>query len=190
MILYQSSAPATEPVTTAEIKTHCRVSGSEDDTYLDSLVATARQHVESITNRALITQTWVLSLDRFPVEIELPKPPLVSIESIAYTSTSGSSSTVATSVYDVDTASLPARVFLKYGKSWPTDVRDISKAITITYVAGYGDADAVPDALKESIKLLAADMFEQREITVTGTIVATTKTFNNLVSQYRYRHTM
>ena len=41
-----ATAPSVEPVTTAEMKTHLRVTQSNDDTYIDSLVVAARQQAE------------------------------------------------------------------------------------------------------------------------------------------------
>ena len=47
------TAPATEPITTAEAKAHLRVSHSTDDTYIDALVAAARMVVEDRTGLRL-----------------------------------------------------------------------------------------------------------------------------------------
>src|SRR4051812_14557808 len=56
--------PAIEPVSTAEARTHLRTydnDASEDD-YIDSLVAVAREMVEDHTGRALIDQSWRLTV--------------------------------------------------------------------------------------------------------------------------------
>lgn len=167
-----SSAPATEPVTTAELKSHLRVDSTDEDTLIASLGTAARQYVEEQTRRALVTQTWVLKLDEFPEsdgEILLPRPPLVSVSSVTYVDTAGSTQTLSSSVYSVDTTDTPGRITLAYDQTWPT-VRDQRNAITVTYVAGYGAASAVPDALKAAIKLLVGHWFTNREGVVTGTI--------------------
>jgi hypothetical protein len=51
---------------------------SAEDTLIDALITTARRYCEQIINRALITQTWDLWLDKFPVKdyLEVPLPPL------------------------------------------------------------------------------------------------------------------
>jgi len=51
---------------------------SAEDTMIDTLIKTARRYCETILNRALITQTWDLWIDRFPSRdyIEIPLPPL------------------------------------------------------------------------------------------------------------------
>jgi uncharacterized phiE125 gp8 family phage protein len=55
-----------EPITLNEAKAHLRVFGTDDDGYITSLIAAARQSAESLTDRALLPQTWELALDEFP----------------------------------------------------------------------------------------------------------------------------
>lgn len=58
--------PAVEPVTLAEAKTHLRVDLADDDLLIGALITAARQHAETITRRALVTQQWKMTLDQFP----------------------------------------------------------------------------------------------------------------------------
>lgn len=58
--------PAEEPVTLAEAKAHLRVDIADDDMLISGLIVAARQYAETITRRALVTQSWRLALDRFP----------------------------------------------------------------------------------------------------------------------------
>ncbi len=60
------TAPATEPVTTAEAKTHLRVDTSDDDTLIGTLITVARRRVENDSRHQLVTATWDYTLDRFP----------------------------------------------------------------------------------------------------------------------------
>lgn len=87
MPLVLQTAPTTEPVTTAEAKTHLRVTTSDDDTYIGTLITVARRHVETITGRALINQTWDYFLDNFPPgdKIVIPLPRLSSVTTVKYT---------------------------------------------------------------------------------------------------------
>src|SRR3989442_14053609 len=58
--------PGTEPVTRDEAKLHLRVTGTDDDAYIDGLITAAREYLEKIENRAFITQTLRMQLDSFP----------------------------------------------------------------------------------------------------------------------------
>jgi uncharacterized phiE125 gp8 family phage protein len=174
MRLKLATAPASEPVTLAEAKAHLRVDISDDDTLIDGLIASARRYFEEAARRALITQTWRLSLDGWPSgdEIELPRPPLQSVTSVIYKDQDGNATTWAAANYIVDTDSEPGRIVLAYGQSWPTGVLYPANPIQITYKAGYGDAgSSVPTQMKQAILLLIGHYYENREDTIAGTTI-------------------
>ena len=175
------TAPTVEPVSLEELKAHLRVDIDDDDALITSIGKAARQQAEVYTGRAFCTQTWDLFLDSWPTVIYLPYPPLSSVTSITYTDTAGDSQTVSTSVYTVDTDSEPGRIYLAYGQTWPT-TRGIRHAITVRYVCGYGAAAAVPENVKHAIKIMAADMYENREEVVTGTTVNRIPILRSLLS--------
>lgn len=160
-----TSAPATEPVTTAEAKSHLRVDIDDDDTLIAGMIEAARDYFEEAARRALITQTWRLNLDAWPAgnEIELPRSPLQSVSSIVYLDEDGDSTTWSSSAYIVDADSEPGRVVLAHGQSWPSGGLYPANPIRITFVAGYGDADDVPEKFKHAIKLLVGHWYEHRE---------------------------
>ena len=60
------TAPASEPVSLAEAKAHLRIEAADDDSLIGALITAARQSAEAHMRRALMSQTWRLSLDRFP----------------------------------------------------------------------------------------------------------------------------
>lgn len=164
----QDASPDNEPLTLAEIKTHCRVDDTDDDDYLFGLIIAARRYAEEYTRRAFIRQTWRMKLQTFDNVIEIPKPPLLSIDSFTYLDTNGNDQAVAASIYYVDTDSIPGAIRLSYGQAWPEHRRQ-QDAITITYQAGYGDVPSdVPAELRHGVKLLVAHWYEQREESVIG----------------------
>ena len=168
--LKETVAPAEEPVTTAEAKLHLRVDHGDEDAYIDTLVATARQQIEAITRRALVNTPFALKLDAFPTEIRPPRSPLSSVSSITYVDTDGATQTLSVSVYSVDTDTEPGRISLAFEQSWP-DIREQNNAVVITFVAGYGSAATdVPAALRETVKLLLAHYYEFRQPVISGTI--------------------
>jgi len=158
------AAPALEPVTLAEQKTFSRVDISTDDTLISSLIQAAREYCEDFTGRRFYTQTWDLKLDYFfrnCGQMRMPNGPWQSITSITYVDINGTTQTVSTSIYDIDTSDFEPRLFLKFGQYWPVE-RQIQNAVTIRHVAGYGTAASIPERLKLAIKLLAGYYYEQR----------------------------
>lgn len=176
--LTRTVAPTGYPVTTAELNAWLKIDTSTENDLIDAAIAAATDHLDAtgVLGRALLTQTWTMKLDDFPLaddwnrfaEIAIPLPPLQSVSSIAYLDSTGASQTLATSVYGVETGEI-GRVYLKPDQEWP-EVQDTRSAVTITFVAGYGAASAVPTPLKVAIRMLAGHFFEQRLPVITGTI--------------------
>ena len=65
--------PVIEPVTLEEFKSYLRIEGAGEDRELVDMLEEARQWIEDQTGLALITQTWLLSLDRWPRASDLGK---------------------------------------------------------------------------------------------------------------------
>jgi uncharacterized phiE125 gp8 family phage protein len=161
--LERTSGPTSEPITTAEAKSHLRVDSTDHDTRIDALIRAAREYVEQVTRRALMTQTWKLYLDDFPLSerIDLPRPPIQSVTLIEYVDTDGATQTLDASQYRVDSKTEPGRITEAEGVTWPaTD--QVTNAVTITYDAGYGGTAAdVPQAIQEAIQLQVELLFDR-----------------------------
>lgn len=158
-------APATEPVTLAQQKLHSRIDISDDDALLNALITAARQHVEMMSNMRLITQTLQLSIDDFPdLGILYLDGPVQSVTSIQYYDLDNDLQTWDSNLYQVDITANPARIMPAYDEDWP-DYLDNYNSIIVTYVAGYGNAAAVPVILKQAIMLLVGHWYSHRETT-------------------------
>ena len=181
MIYYTVTQPDIPPGWLAVVKRQCGVADAENgwDAELCSHLETAVEAVQTDANRQLLTATVVAKMDCFPTGrvIEIPYGPLASVTSITYLDNDGASQTLATSVYDVDTARNAGEIFLKYNQSWPA-TRSIQNAITITYVAGVAMA-SVPAQALHAIKLLVSHAFENREPILIG------KTSSEIEQGYR-----
>lgn len=166
--LVLKTAPTVEPVTTAEAKTHMRITTSDDDTYIATLIIAARRHVEGYMNRALINQTWNYYLNCFPYDksyIEIPIGNLSSVTSVKYINSADASTTWTATNYIVDTYSTPGRIVLAYNKDWPSFVEKPVNAVNIEFVSGYGSAaTAVPETIKQALLLLVEHWFDNREM--------------------------
>lgn len=161
--------PTEEPVTLTEAKLHMRVDHDEDDTLIAALVQGAREQVEAMSRRALVTQTLELRLAGWPGSdaILLPRPPLATVTSVKYTDTDNVEQTFASSNYTAHTAPEPGGVWLRSGKGWPSASLAPGPSIAVRYTAGYGARTAVPQCYKQAILLLAAHWYEQREAVIT-----------------------
>jgi uncharacterized phiE125 gp8 family phage protein len=201
-----TSAPAIEPVTLTQAKTHCRLDPDfdADDTYLNGLIAVARRQVENYCGRALITQTVTLTADAFPRSrpggrwewdgvrqfddpaMRLPMGKARSVTSVAYVDANGDTQAMSSSAYHATLASEPARVSPAYGTCWPV-TRCQTGAVTVVYVAGYGDtAASVPAEIRHAMLLLVGHLYEQRQPLNIGNIVnALPFTIEALLSSYR-----
>ena len=151
-----------EPLTTAEAKSHLRVTTSDEDTLIDTYISAARQWMELYLNRSIPEQTIVCVLDHFPYDgqsIKLPQSPASAITSIQYVDTNGDTQTWGSSNYTLDSYSEPSRVEAAYNVSYPS-TRPQNNAVTITYTAGYS---TIPADIKHALKMVVASMFLMRE---------------------------
>lgn len=165
MSLKLITAPTTEPITLTEAKLHCKVETDADDNLITALITAAREYCEGRQRRAYITQTWELWLDAFPDEpyIKLPRPPLVSVSSVKYYDINDSPTTISSGDYYVDSKSEPGWVSLNTGVSWPSTTLRPVNGVCITFVAGYGDAEDVPQMVKQAMLLIIGAWYDQRE---------------------------
>jgi uncharacterized phiE125 gp8 family phage protein len=145
--------PTQEPIDIGDAKAQARITDDSSDALIDGYIVAARQACEDYMGRALFTSTWQLVLEDFANVIPLPMAsPLQSVSSITYYDTDGTSQTLATSVYDVDTASRPGRVVLKPDQSWPSvQSARLHGRVTITYVAGWSDVGSIPQLIKQGL---------------------------------------
>jgi uncharacterized phiE125 gp8 family phage protein len=186
MALKLITAPAVEPLTLAEAKLHLRVTGSDEDALITSLIVAARRMAEQRSGRALCDQTWELALDAFPAgAIELPRPPVSSIVSIKYLDAAGADQTLAADQYALDNYG---------GQHWALPAQDVAwpgtlaaaNAVKVRFVAGYGAAAAVPADIKAWLLLAIGTLYAQRETVVADQAVELPGGFwQSLLDPYR-----
>jgi len=155
--------PALEPVTLADMKTWLRMDSVDEDGLIAALLTSARLSVETITSKALITQSWRMVLDQWPIVpfIVMPLSPVQRL--------------VAARVYNVGwihNASEHKRLFAEVSakqqprlallKRQPPPVVPMS-GIELDLAFGYGDDGTyVPEPLKLAMKMLVSFWFENR----------------------------
>src|SRR5262245_125117 len=169
------TGPTVEPITLAQAKAHLRVDFTDDDLWITSAIVGCRLYAEKFMGRALVQQTWELSLDEFPEdEIEMPLPPLQSIVSVKYDDVGGVEQTISASSYRVDTYSEPGRIFPT--SSWPSTL-DKNNVVRVRFIAGYPSTldspdnlvDMIPQSIKNAILLHIGMLYANREQSIVGT---------------------
>lgn len=146
-----------EPVSLEDMKNYLRVDVTDDDVLISNLIKTARDYIERITNRSIVLKRYEYILDDFPNgHIQLPRPPLVSVEQLTYKTIDGTE--MLYSDYIVDVEGEPARIIAPNG--WPSESLYPVNAVKVTYQAGYSQ---IPESLKHAIFMLVAHWYENRQ---------------------------
>lgn len=160
------TAPTVEPLRLEDVRTHLRIDDNAMDSKLDRLIRVARHHAESMTGRALITQTIDVTYDHWCTRMIIPRGKLQSVTSVKYQDQDDTEQTLDASVYRVNTANDTGRIQLEYGQSWP-DLYPVDATITIRAVAGYGaTSDDVPEEIKQAMLLLIGHWLENEEASI------------------------
>lgn len=186
--------PAVEPVTVAEVKIHAHVDHDVDNSLIAQWITTARILAENYQRRAYYEQVWELSFDDFPyLPLLIPRPPLVSIDSIHYYDYQNTMTAMSLSDFIVDINHEPGRLAHAYDKIWPTVTLKTIDAIRIRYTCGYAvsssvvtstttyapDVADIPDNIKDAIYLYCSYRNENRS----GEIEQVPRQFYDLLNQ-------
>lgn len=168
-----TSPPATYPVGLAEVRASLAIEVTTDDARLGGLIAVATDLAEKWLGRSLITRSYRGFLDapawrgrrgRHPhtPTLELPRPPLISVESISTFTDDGTETTYDAANYYIDADGLVGRVALIDSASWPTGLRR-TNSIQINWTAGYGlNPGDVPEVIRQAIIVAVGWLSEQR----------------------------
>ena len=149
---------------------------AEDD-LLTGIIQASREHVEDLTSRALLTQTWDYFLDEWPAgnAIRLPFGNLQNgggVEPIVSWKDQDGTETVLTvgTDYIVETNGEGCgRIVLPSSGSWPSGSLYPSNPIKVRFVCGWTAAALIPQKIISAVKLIAHDLYENREGQVLGT---------------------
>lgn len=170
------SPPVIEPVSLGEVKEHLKVDSADEDELISYILITAREYVEDITRRALLTQTWDYCLRGWPTTnyFKLPYGNLqTSGLSVKWKDTDGTETTLTlTTDYLIETNGEGiGRIVLPYGQTWPSGTLYPSNPITVRFTCGWTTAANVPFKIKAAIKMICADLYENREAQIESNTV-------------------
>lgn len=160
----RTADPLTPLLSIEDVRRHC-LAVDDEDGYLADLVAAAQEEIEVAVRRALTRQSLRAVYEAFPCGAEplyLPRPPLVTVEGIAYTDEEGAPQTIDPDVATyVNTASTPGAV-IPVAK-WPATLTGSS--VVVTYTAGY---ETPPARAKHAGRLLVGHWYLMREAVSLG----------------------
>lgn len=181
------TSPTWEPVALADLKTHMRITTTDEDTFLTGLIVVARMLAERYTRLTIPQTAWSVWHNRWPLGgnewwdgvregalsaerrpyVELPQPPLQAVTAFKVYDDADTPTTVDPSTYFVSLGSeiKRGRLNLRNNASWPIALR-CADAVEIQFTSGWLGTDAtnntVPAALKTAIKMIAAWLYSNR----------------------------
>ena len=154
--------PAIEPLSLAEAKLWLRLDGTDEDATVAALIAAARLAVELASGRKLIAQGWRIMLDAWPADatIRLPLSPVRAVTAVRVRDGAGLATELSSAVWTADVNRDPALIHLR---APPLQPGLVTGGIEIDVDCGFGnDAEAVPEPLRQAIRVLVARWFENR----------------------------
>jgi uncharacterized phiE125 gp8 family phage protein len=182
--------PTEDVVTLAEAKAQIRITNSDNDDMIAALIAAATASIDPAgggwLGRAIRPQTWELRLNEFPRgycgsgyhhnfrmfnEIELPYPPLISVDSFTYKDHDGIEKTLVEDtgfrVIGADSLALTrASLAPVYNGTWPASVRRDHESVKIQFTCGYEKdygnsppSDILPTPIKQAVLLMVKHLW-------------------------------
>tara|TARA_R110002167_G_scaffold34895_2_gene111464 strand:- start:2310 stop:2984 length:675 start_codon:yes stop_codon:yes gene_type:complete len=176
------TAPSVQPVSRIEAREHLRLDDDVDDSQIRSFIKAATDWAENYTGRFFISRTCQMMLDGAsqidaplsegqstghysrPISnyIEIAAAPVTVVSSIKYYADDDTQSVWSTSNYYVDTFSDQAKIVLRSGGTYPTDLR-AANGLEINFTAGYGEtSSSVPEVIRLAILQYITFLYEHR----------------------------
>lgn len=162
---------ATEPVTLNEVKSFMRVTFSDEDTLINSIIKAARKFCEIFTNSAFINKTISAVAPDFQQFVEVPVGPLNSLSGITYIPENQTTYTLLypfqAHILDVTKEIWPGQIRFRDSFTFPKVNTDRPSAVIYQYVAGYGpNASDVPDPIKQAMYYICQHFYDKRSLTM------------------------
>ena len=175
MALLLTTPPTAEPIVLADVKTHLRLTITDDDAYITSLITAARRAIESRYGLCLMRQSWALFSDVWPVDriFKIPLWPILSVDGLTSYADDDTATAIDPTSYFLDVALRPTRVALRQGRVFTQPARTIN-GLKLAFTAGFGlDATFVPQEIKLALMATIADWYQNRGDATGGTLPAT-----------------
>jgi uncharacterized phiE125 gp8 family phage protein len=155
--------PAEEPVTLAEVKAFMRWTSTSEDALITDMIVVAREAIELYTGQYFIERTvqgdfdsvFTTNSERYPW-VKLRRAPLKSVTSVQVSI----SDTFTDESYQLKrhTHGFSRILF----DDLTTSLDDVPYPLQVVFIAGYGDADDVPETIKMAIMQYVNFIFKNR----------------------------
>jgi uncharacterized phiE125 gp8 family phage protein len=157
----RTAGPLIRALTLDQVKDHLRLDRTDtyNDDQLTLLIDSATERVQHDTDSTLISSTFELWGALFPQPsgfIPITRVPVSAIDSIAYTDADDASQTIDSADYVYDESR--RMIFPAPGFVWP-ETNMTSKAIVVSYSAGYSQGAQVPGDLLSAALIIIANLF-------------------------------
>lgn len=159
------TAPSLDPVTLAEAKAQLRLTTTDNDALVTSLIKAAVADVQNRTQRLLVSQTVEWILTSWPCDFRLPIAPVLAadVSLIKYYDVDDAQQTLSTDYYAVQQDGQTARIVLKFGQIWPVlSYMPVAEPIIVRFAAG-DTVDNVPANIKAAILLIVRHLYSLGE---------------------------
>lgn len=154
-----------EPIDVAEAKKWLLVDYDDQDEIIDSIIKAARMKIERRCGISISMKKYKLALPSFSGEIELPNPPVISVDRITYLDGEGVEKEIPQSDYELVPDDYVPTVIP--ASKWPTDVTTRPNAVRIEFTTGIdiqnSPPDDIPEDLKQAMRLVVGEMYENRQ---------------------------
>ena len=184
MISYLLAGPAEEPVSLGEAKGFLKVDDNAEDALITTLIGAARLHVEGVTGRALLAQSWRVVLDAWPGSrvVKLPVSPFIAVTEINAVDGAGALHAIPLAQFLGE----PDRLLLPRSVEGMPLLRE-RQGIEIDYVAGFGtEPSDVPADIRQALLVLVGYWFEHRDaVIVAGSGAVVPSGFDRLVAGHK-----
>jgi uncharacterized phiE125 gp8 family phage protein len=167
-----TTPPAVEALSLAEVKAHLRITHSDDDTYISTLIISARRTIEAQFGICLLQQSWSVFRDCWPCDgiFSTPLFPVMSVVDLKVYGDDDVAATIDPAHYYLDAASCPARIALRRGRAFPPPGRR-TNGIELKLLTGFGTTTAaVPQQVKQALLIIISDWFANRGDLGAGTL--------------------
>jgi uncharacterized phiE125 gp8 family phage protein len=142
-----------------DARVHLNLTAADD--HHDAAVRSAREAAiswaESYTGHSFEERQFLWSVDQFKSRMPLPRGPVSAVDEVSYYDSNGDDTALDAEDWYAGNGIVSAA----YGTTWPY-ANGLPGGVRITFTAGYGTPDDIPENLMAAMKLAMTAFFEDR----------------------------